>query len=339
MIAEMDDFGTIHLRGDALMADVNACDLPRGRFALWWLGQHSFIVKLGGAVIYIDPFLSPMEGRQVPPLLTPEQATNASLFVGTHDHADHIDRPVWPALASASPTAPFLVPQCLLDRGLATSLGIAADRFVGMDAGQTWEMPSQRREFSNSEAVISICSSGISNLESEIPSLKSGISNPKSAIRNPQSAIDNLPSPISLTAIASSHEFLDADPATGRFPYLGFVYEGHGCRLYHPGDTVWYEGLQTTLRRWRFDAMLLPINGRDATRLRNNIIGNMTYQEAADLSGPLNPGVVIPTHYDMFAGNPGDPAAFIDYMSVKYPTVRTHRCRYGERLIINSHAA
>ena len=44
----------------------------------------------------------------------------------------------------------------------------------------------------------------------------------------------------------------------------------------------------------------------------------MTYQEAADLAGELQPGLTIPGHWDMFADNPGDPKAFVDYLDVKY---------------------
>ena len=63
---------------------------------------------------------------------------------------------------------------------------------------------------------------------------------------------------------------------------------------------------------------LLPINGRDAERYRNNCIGNMTYQEAADLAGEVGPRIVIPGHWDMFADNSADPKAFADYLNVKY---------------------
>jgi L-ascorbate metabolism protein UlaG (beta-lactamase superfamily) len=282
----------IILQGDALIADIDACAAPRGRLGLWWLGQHSFIVKAGDAVIYIDPFLSPMQERLCPPLLTPAQIRHAAFICGTHDHADHVDRPVWPALAKASPGARFVVPRLLLDRGLAAELGIDAGRFVGLDDGGRIEVESSG---SDRKSTIHIC------------------------------------------AVAAAHEFLDRDPASGRYPYLGFIIEANGCTLYHAGDTVWYDGLQTKLRRWAFDAMLVPINGRDATRLRNNILGNMIYQEAADLCGPLishTPGVVIPAHYDMFAGNPGDVEGFLDYMATKYPAAHALRCRYGERVMI-----
>ena len=45
----------------------------------------------------------------------------------------------------------------------------------------------------------------------------------------------------------------------------------------------------------------------------------MTFQEAVDLAGELKPTAVIPGHWDMFADNPGDPAAFADYLDAKYP--------------------
>ena len=134
------NYNEIILQGDALIADINIASPGAGGFHLWWLGQHSFIAKHSSAVIYIDAFLTPMEGRQCPPLLTPAQCANASIFCGTHDHADHIDHPAWPGMAKASPNAKFVVPQLLLDRGLGGALGIPAARFVGLDDGQSVEI-------------------------------------------------------------------------------------------------------------------------------------------------------------------------------------------------------
>jgi L-ascorbate 6-phosphate lactonase len=124
---------------------------------------------------------------------------------------------------------------------------------------------------------------------------------------------------LTVRAIAAAHELLDRDPATGRHPYLGFVVQGNGCTVYHAGDCCRYEGLETALRAIAPDVMILPINGRDARRLRANCIGNMTYQEAADLAGAVRPSLVIPAHFDMFAFNSEDPELFREYVEVKYP--------------------
>ena len=139
---------------------------------------------------------------------------------------------------------------------------------------------------------------------------------------------------LTITAVASAHEFLERDPATGAHRFLGFVIEANGVTLYHAGDTCKYEGLETTLKRWMFDVAFLPINGRDAKRLEANCIGNMTYQEAADLAGALKPRLTVPGHYEMFAHNGEDPQLFADYMRVKYPELAVKLCAHGERIIL-----
>jgi len=272
------------LSGQELIRDIDDCRVAKGELAVWWMGQHSFIVKAADRVIYLDPFLTPMKSRQVPPLLSPDEVTNADLILGSHDHIDHIDRPVWPALAKASPKAKFVVPDLLREK-LARELKIPAERFVGVDDGNAVDVGGVR-----------------------------------------------------ITGVAAAHEFLDQDPATGKFPHMGYVIEANGCTFYHSGDCCIYEGLQTKLKRWSFDLVLLPINGRDAKRLASGCIGNMTYQEAADLAGALKPRVTIPAHWDMFANNPGDPAAFTEYMRVKYPRLPVHVCKHGERFTLPARA-
>ena len=124
---------------------------------------------------------------------------------------------------------------------------------------------------------------------------------------------------MTIHAIAASHEFLEQDQETGLFPHLQYIIEGNGIRIYHAGDTVRYEGMLPKLKSFgSIDASLLPINGRDAKRYRENCIGNMTYQEAADLAGELGTRIVIPGHFDMFAHNSADPHAFADYLDAKY---------------------
>lgn len=126
---------------------------------------------------------------------------------------------------------------------------------------------------------------------------------------------------VSVTAIAAAHEFFDHDEERG-YPYLGFIVRSAAVTIYHSGDTVKYEGLETRLKREHIDLAFLPINGRDAARLSRNCIGNMTYQEAVDLAGAVRPRLTVPGHYEMFATNSEDPQLFADYLRVKYPDLR-----------------
>ena len=124
---------------------------------------------------------------------------------------------------------------------------------------------------------------------------------------------------IKISAVAAAHEFLNRDAETGLYPCLQYIVEGNGVRILHAGDTLRYEGMLSKLRAFgHFDAALLPVNGRDAKRYARGCIGNMTYQEAADLAGELDVSLVLPGHWDMFSDNAGDPEAFRDYLRVKY---------------------
>lgn len=265
--------------GKALITEIETSNPAEGQCAVWWLGQQSFIVKLSRHTLYFDPFLSPHPRRLIPPLLAPAEVTNADFIFGSHDHRDHIDRPAWPVLAQASPSASFVVPELLLP-ALADDLKLPRKRFIGLNDGQTISAGTLR-----------------------------------------------------ISAIAAAHEFLDRDPESGRYPYLGFVVEADGIAIYHAGDGCIYEGLQTKLRQWRFAIVFLPINGRDARRLAANCIGNMTYQEAADLAGALEPAVTVPGHFDMFAHNGENPQLFADYMRVKYPRLQVVVFAHGEKRV------
>jgi L-ascorbate 6-phosphate lactonase len=139
---------------------------------------------------------------------------------------------------------------------------------------------------------------------------------------------------VRITAIKSKHETFDEHPTLG-FPFLGYVVEAGGLTFYHSGDTIMYEGLLTTLRQWpHFDALFLPINGRDAERFLSGCLGNMTYQEAAELAGELGTDLAVPSHYDMFIGNQEDPSRFVRFLAAKYPTVKSWVGRAGERVAL-----
>lgn len=255
--------------GGELLEEISRTSGP----AFWWLGQMGFAVKLGGKVLYFDPFLAAHPKRRIPPLLDPAQIANADYVLGSHNHIDHIDSGTWRAIAAASPKARFILPQALLETP-GFEPGVRRERLIGLDDGAVFEEDGIR-----------------------------------------------------ITGVASAHEFLDRDPATGRCPYLGYVAEDGRHAVYHAGDTCVYDGLRARLAHWKLDVMFLPINGRDGKRYRENIIGNMTWQEAVDLAGALRPALAVPGHYEMFEHNSEDPRLFADYLGAKYPD---RRCWIGE---------
>ena len=119
--------------GQGLIDEVDRWSGGPGRVALWRLGQAGVIVKLGGHVVYIDPYLSPSDRRLVPPLVEPAQVTHADGVLCTHDHGDHIDPGALPGIAAASPQAVVVVPRTA--RQKVADMGIATDRVRGVSAG------------------------------------------------------------------------------------------------------------------------------------------------------------------------------------------------------------
>ncbi|MBI2298844.1 MAG: MBL fold metallo-hydrolase [Armatimonadetes bacterium] len=130
----MPDHNAIVRRGAELLDAVEATSLPPGQLAFWWLGQHSFILRLGAAKVFIDAYLKPDERRTKPPMLTPEECGGFDLFLCTHDHGDHLDPWAIPQIAEVS-RASFVVPRTARERMLA--LGVPPDQVVGMNADET----------------------------------------------------------------------------------------------------------------------------------------------------------------------------------------------------------
>jgi L-ascorbate 6-phosphate lactonase len=115
---------------------------------------------------------------------------------------------------------------------------------------------------------------------------------------------------VTVEAVPAAHGETMAD-AYRLGPFLGYVVNAGSARVYHSGDTVPFDGLVERLRELSVHLALLPINGRDAEREAEGIVGNLDAYEAAQLAAEIGADVAIPMHWDMFAANPGDPAAFV----------------------------
>jgi L-ascorbate metabolism protein UlaG (beta-lactamase superfamily) len=100
---------------------------------LWWLGQAGFRLRApsGGPSVFIDPFLSPHVDRIWSPEVDAGALAQADLLLVSHEHLDHLDRPILRA-AAHEPGSRFVlvVPRPLRD-AVIHDLGIPAERVLG----------------------------------------------------------------------------------------------------------------------------------------------------------------------------------------------------------------
>lgn len=117
-----------------LIEQFNSLSLPEKEYAILPLGQHSFVVKTKNKTIWLDPFLTDLEGRNVPVLCRADEVCVADIITGSHDHADHIDRAALPDMVKAAKDAVFVFPR-------AVSVGeVPAERTSALNDSETIEL-------------------------------------------------------------------------------------------------------------------------------------------------------------------------------------------------------
>jgi L-ascorbate metabolism protein UlaG (beta-lactamase superfamily) len=112
---------------------------------------------------------------------------------------------------------------------------------------------------------------------------------------------------ITFHGIPAKHNEIDRDE-NGNCKYMGYVIEFGGHKIYHSGDTLWFDGMVDLLKPFNVDVALLPINGNNPER---KVAGNLDCKEAAALGKAINAKMVIPCHYDLFGFNTADVNEFI----------------------------
>ncbi|MGC8833958.1 MAG: DUF362 domain-containing protein [Armatimonadota bacterium] len=83
---------------------------------------------------------------------------------------------------------------------------------------------------------------------------------------------------------------------------VGYVLSFGPTRVYITGDTEYDPRLVSEVKPLKPDILIVCINGK---------WGNMSAADAAKLTAQINPKVVIPMHYGMFAENTVDPQTFV----------------------------
>ena len=96
-------------------------------------------------------------------------------------------------------------------------------------------------------------------------------------------------------------------PAFHSDPFsIGCLLNAASKTIYHTADTIFNHSLVAEVKRLsgkKIDSLLTCINGR---------LGNMNWEEAAQLAGQLGVEKAFPMHYGMFAENTEDPVKFIN---------------------------
>lgn len=118
---------------------------------------------------------------------------------------------------------------------------------------------------------------------------------------------------VKFTAIPASHNALDQDEQ-GKFLFLGYGIELGGFRIYHSGDTLYYDGMEKWIKKLSPHLALLPINGSDPSR---KVAGNLNADEAIDLALNCSIPLMIPCHYDLFAFNTANVEVFMQKATAK----------------------
>ncbi|WP_428374322.1 MBL fold metallo-hydrolase [Lichenicoccus sp.] len=118
---------------------------PNEGVALAWLGQAGFVLRIGAAVVLVDPYLSDSlatkyrdtrfpHTRMMPAPIAADAVPRVDLVVCTHRHGDHMDPDTLLVLAERHPDCRFVIPAP--EQHHAVALGLKARRLVLAEAGQ-----------------------------------------------------------------------------------------------------------------------------------------------------------------------------------------------------------
>lgn len=134
--------------GQALLDQMARTPIIPNSLALWGMGQMGIAIKGPDGLLYIDVCLSDIVvdvtgdqwwHRAYDPPLQPEQLTNATCILASHEHLDHLDTQTVGRAAKANPDATFIVTGWCL--ALMAEVDIDSSRIVVPQEGQPMAIP------------------------------------------------------------------------------------------------------------------------------------------------------------------------------------------------------
>lgn len=137
---------------------------------------------------------------------------------------------------------------------------------------------------------------------------------------------------VEVVPIPAKHEdfLFDQD---GNHYYLGYILKTNDVTFYHAGDTILFNELINYLNPYSIGVAYLPINGKDWKRSEQGVLGNMSFQDAIELTQIVDIDLLVPVHYDLFDSNTENPSYFVDYLYRNYPSQKFKMMVPGERMI------
>jgi len=258
-------------KDEELIAEMDSLINDKDHFHLWWLGQSGFLLQWKGKRVLIDPYLSDSLTKKY--LTTDKPHTRMSELV--------------------------VKPELLKNISVVTSSHNHTDH---LDAETL--MPILKN---NPDIKLIIPEANRDFVAERVKCKKDfpiGLNDKRSV------TVDEF----TFHGILAKHNEIERDE-NGNCKYMGYIIEfdrkesfGEKYKIYHSGDTLWFDEMVDTLKSFKVDVAVLPINGNKPER---KVAGNLDYKEAAELGKVIGAGCVIPCHYDMFTFNTADVNDFI----------------------------
>lgn len=125
--------------------------------------------------------------------------------------------------------------------------------------------------------------------------------------------------------VPAKHNDIERDE-NGYCRCMGYVICFGPWKVYHSGDTLWFDEMIDMLKPFEVDLAILPINGNEPSR---GVAGNLNAKEAVKLAKAIHAKNIVPCHYDMFTFNTADVSEFArvaEKSGQKYRILRPGEC-------------